>query len=80
MEAATQEPRPRRVDIGFTGGQILSLRLRDEVYEALREALGSTVSDSPRLHEVESEDSNVSVDLSDVVYVRLDTETHRVGF
>ena len=78
MEAAANGERPRRVDVGFSGGQILTLRMRDEVYHGLREALDSV--GAQRWHELESEDSRVSVDLAQVVYVRLDTETHRVGF
>ena len=74
----TENNKPRRVDIGFSGGQVLSLRLKGDVYEALRKDLES--DRSSRWHEVKSEDSDVSVDLSQVVYVRLDTERHSVGF
>lgn len=77
MEASAND-RPRRVDLCFAGGQVLSLRLRDEEHKGLREALDS--EEAQRWHEVESEDSLVSIDLAQVVYVRLDTETHRVGF
>jgi hypothetical protein len=69
--------RPRRVDVGFAGGQILSLRMRDEAYAALRQALEEA---SARWHEVATEDSRVVVDLAQVVYVRLDTEQRGVGF
>lgn len=77
MEASANE-RPRRVDLGFQGGQVLTLRLHDDVYKGLREALDSDRGE--RWHELQSEDSNVAIDLAQVVYVRLDTETHRVGF
>ena len=76
--AASNDNKPRRVDIGFSGGQVLALRLKGEEYEALRKGLES--DHSARWHEVKSEDSDVSVDLSQVVYVRLDTERHSVGF
>jgi hypothetical protein len=76
--AAGNNSKPRRVDIGFSGGQVLALRLKGEEYEALRKGLES--DRSPRWHEVKSEDSDVSVDLAQVVYVRLDTERHSVGF
>lgn len=75
---AEREARARRVDIGFAGGQTLALRLKEEVHAGLREALAA--DRSPRWHEVETEDSVVAVDLAQVVYVRLDTDTHRVGF
>jgi hypothetical protein len=76
--AASNDNKPRRVDIGFSGGQVLALRLKGEEYEALRKGLENDRSE--RWHEVKSEDSDVSVDLSQVVYVRLDTERHSVGF
>ena len=75
---AEAHDKARRVDIGFSGGQVLALRLKSDVYEALRKALESDRSE--RWHEVKSEDSDVAVDLSQVVYVRLDTERHSVGF
>jgi hypothetical protein len=68
----------RRLDIGFHGGQVLPLRVSQEAYDALR----TTLSDDQagRWYELETQDSTVSLDLSQVVYVRLDTEEHRVGF
>jgi hypothetical protein len=74
---ATEE-KARRVDVGFSGGQMLALRMRREPYEALRTALGD--DRAGRWHEVKTEDSDVTLDLSQVVYVRLDTEQHKVGF
>ena len=47
-------------------------------YQALRKALGDEKAD--RWHELRTQDSEVAVDLSRVVYVRLDTDAHRVGF
>jgi len=66
----------RRVDVGFQGGPALSLRLQEAAYQALRAALGG----SERWHDVDSEDATVTIDLSQVIYVRLDTESGRVGF
>ena len=71
--------RPRRVDIGFTGGQVLSIRLRDSEHSGLRKALDRRGDDS-RWHELKTEDSDLAVDLQQVVYVRIDTEEHKVGF
>jgi hypothetical protein len=73
---ATDWDKPRRVDIGFQGGQSQTLRLTQDAYEELRRAL----DDGPRWHTIQSEDSEVTVDLPQVVFVRLDTEQHRVGF
>ena len=71
------EERAKRVDVGFTGGQVLAVRLQDDAYKAL---VGALQGGSGGWHEVVTEDSQVSVDLAQVVYVRLDTEQHRVGF
>jgi hypothetical protein len=68
----------RRVDIGFQGGQVLAVRVTDEEHSGLRKALGDPKGD--RWHELKTQDSEVALDLSQVVYVRLDTEEGRVGF
>ncbi|MGH2837432.1 MAG: hypothetical protein ACRDJY_03675 [Thermoleophilaceae bacterium] len=65
-----------RVDIGFTGGQVLSLRLETGAFEELRKAIeGDT-----RFYNVDAGESNVTLDLSQVVYLRVETDDHRVGF
>jgi hypothetical protein len=68
----------KRIDIGFEGGQVLSLRVESDAYEALSKALAKGSSD--RWHELESQDAEVSIDLSKIVYLRVDTEEQRVGF
>jgi len=75
---AAPDAKPRRIDIGFTGGQVLALRVSDEAYAGLRGALEGEAERG--WHQVLTEDSEVTVDLREVVYVRLDTERHRVGF
>jgi hypothetical protein len=67
-----------RIDIGFQGGQVLPARVRNEEYETLRKALGD--ERASRWFELKTQDSEVAIDLAQVVYVRLDTEEHRVGF
>jgi hypothetical protein len=69
---------PRRIDIGFQGGQVLSVRVGQEVFDGFRKALGDSGSD--RWFELKTEDSDVHIDLSQVVYARIDTDEHRVGF
>jgi hypothetical protein len=69
---------PRRADIGFSGGQALAARLREDAYKALTEALSSDRAE--RWHTLQTEDAELSIDLSQVVYVRLDTAEQRVGF
>jgi hypothetical protein len=68
----------RRIDIGFKGGQVLPCRVNQEDWEGLRKALED--SNAERWHELETADSQVAIDLAQVVYVRLDTEEQKVGF
>lgn len=68
----------KRIDIGFHGGQVLPVRVEAKEYDGLRKALGNERSD--RWFELKTQDSEVAIDLAQVVYVRLDTEEHRVGF
>lgn len=75
---AATDDKPRRVDVGFSGGQVLTMRMATAPYEALKTALADDRAD--RWHTVATEDSDVTLDLSQLVYVRLDTEQHRVGF
>jgi hypothetical protein len=66
-----------RTDIGFSGGQVLSLRVGQKPYDELVAALGG---DGDRWHTLKAEDSEVLLDLPQIVYVRRETEEHRVGF
>jgi hypothetical protein len=68
----------KRIDIGFQGGQVLPVRVKTDEYEGLRRALGNEKAD--RWYELKTQDSEVALDLAQIVYVRLDTEEHRVGF
>ncbi len=65
-----------KVDIGFVGGQVLALRLDKAVFDDLRKA----VEGDRRFYDLDAGDSNVTLDLSQVVYLRVETEDHRVGF
>jgi hypothetical protein len=57
---------------------VLTVRVKTDEYESLRTALGNEKSD--RWFELKTQDSEVALDLAQIVYVRLDTEEHRVGF
>ena len=76
---ADETTRAQRVDIGFSGGQVLSVRMHESAYGDLRKALDGAGADAG-WHELRTEDSELSLHLAQVVYVRLDTEKHRVGF
>ena len=65
-----------RLDIGFLGGQVLSLRLSEDAMKDLRSALNG----GSGWHDVEAEDGQVALDLGKVAYIRLDSGEHRVGF
>jgi hypothetical protein len=67
----------RKGAIGFQGGQVLSIRLADADLETLRNALREG---RERWHEVEATDGAVLVDLGQVVYLRVDSDEHRIGF
>jgi hypothetical protein len=68
----------RRIDIGFQGGPVLPTRVKQSSYDDLRKALSNERAD--RWFELETQDSKISVDLSQIVYVRIDNEEQRVGF
>ena len=69
---------PRTVDIGFTGGGGMSMRLDEATYGALRGALASERGE--RWHAIDAEGAEIVLDLSQVVFVRLDTQEKRAGF
>ena len=67
----------RRAALGFQGGQVLSLRLPEEALATLRQ----TIRDGrDRWQEVEAADGAVLIDLGQVVYLRVESDEHRVGF
>ena len=67
----------RRTAVGFQGGQVLSLRLPEEVLVKLRETLKEG---RERWVEVEASDGAVLVDVGQVVYLRVESDEHRIGF
>jgi hypothetical protein len=67
----------RKIAIGFQGGQVLALRLPDDQLKTLNEVLREG---RERWHEVEAADGAVLVDVGQVVYLRVDSDEHRVGF
>ena len=67
----------RRTAVGFQGGQVLSLRLSEEVLNSFRDALKEG---RERWLEVEASDGAVLVDIGQVVYLRVESDEQRVGF
>jgi hypothetical protein len=73
----------KRIEIGFGGGQVMTTRLNGDQLEALRSALTSTdklASEAASWYEVDSEDGRISLDLRQVVFVRIAAAPHTIGF
>jgi hypothetical protein len=65
-----------RVEIGFSGGQVVAVRISDEKLKDLRKALDKAEGWS----DLETEDGTVALDLREVVFVRGAPGEHRIGF
>jgi hypothetical protein len=65
-----------RIEIGFAGGQVVAVRLGEDRYQELRNALDK----ADGWKDVETEDGTISVDLRQVVFVRGAPGEHRIGF
>ncbi len=65
----------QRVEIGFEGGQVISVRLAGDDLKDLRKQL-----EKGGWHDVKTEDGVLSVYLGKVAYVRVDAGEHKVGF
>lgn len=64
-----------KVEVGFVGHQVITLKLDDKALKELRKKLADG-----GWHTVESEDDEVDLDLSKVAFVRVATGGHSVGF
>jgi hypothetical protein len=69
------DERPQRINIGFTGGQSVSARVKEAELTRLRQALAE-----PQWHDLKAEGGTITLDLTKVVFVQLADEEHRVGF
>jgi hypothetical protein len=65
-----------RVEIGFSGGQVVAMRMNEEKVRDLRKALDKADGWS----DIETEDGTVALDLREVVFVRGAPGEHRIGF
>ena len=65
-----------RVEIGFSGGQVVAVRISDEKLRDLRKALDKADGWS----DLETEDGTVALDLREVVFVRGAPGEHGIGF
>jgi hypothetical protein len=65
----------QRISIGFQASPPLALRVSDEELRKLNEALGGE-----GWHEIAAEDGSVRMNLAHVLWVRTESDEHRVGF
>ena len=65
----------QKVEIGFEGGQVISVRLNDEELKDLRKQV-----EKGGWHDVKTEDGTVAIDAGKVCFLRIDSGDHRVGF
>ncbi len=65
----------QRVEIGFEGGQVVSVRLEESELSNLRKRV-----EQGGWHDVKTEDGVLSVYLGKVAFLRIDAGEHRVGF
>lgn len=68
----------KRIDLGFDGGQALSVRVEPDDYESILKALSK--GDADRWYRLTAQDAEIAIDLSKVVFLRVDKEESRVGF
>jgi hypothetical protein len=71
-----RDEEPRRVEVGFYGGQTMTLRLTSKSYEGLRK----DVQRGSGWTEVDSDDGPIALNLGAIIFLKLDTGDHRVGF
>lgn len=69
--------RAERVEIGFSGGQVIGIRLSEAKLKELRKALDG----ADGWTDIETEDGLVALDLREAVFVRVaDSGQNKVGF
>jgi hypothetical protein len=65
-----------RVEIGFSGGQVVAVRMSDDKVQDLRKKLDK----SDGWTDIETEDGAIALDLRQVVFLRGAPGEHRIGF
>jgi len=65
----------QRVTIGFSGTQVLGVRLEETDINGLLEALASG-----DWHDLAVDDGTIRLNLGEVIYVRTNLDEHKVGF
>jgi hypothetical protein len=68
-------PDSQRVEIGFEGGQVISVRLAEDALRDLRAQLGAG-----GWHDLDTDDGVLALDRAKVAFLRVDSGEHKVGF
>ena len=66
----------KRIEVGFTGGQVMSARVTADTLADLRQA----VERRQGWHDIDAEDGPVSLDTTQVVFVSTAAAPHTIGF
>jgi hypothetical protein len=66
----------KRIEVGFSGGQVVSVRIDDGALAALRKV----AERGEGWHDLETEDGTIAVDLAQVVFIRAAGSPHTIGF
>jgi phosphosulfolactate synthase (CoM biosynthesis protein A) len=65
-----------RMEIGFSGGQVVAVRMSDDKVQDLRKKLDK----ADGWTDIETEDGSIALDLRQVVFLRGAPGEHRIGF
>ncbi len=65
----------QKVEIGFEGGQVISVRLGADELKELRKQI-----EKGGWHDVKTEDGVLALYVGKVAFLRIDSGDHRVGF
>jgi hypothetical protein len=65
----------QRVEIGFEGGQVVSVRLTEDELKDLRKQV-----EKGGWHDVKTEDGVLALYVGKVSFLRIDSGEHKVGF
>ncbi len=66
---------PQKVEIGFEGGQVISVRLNEDELTDLRKQV-----EKGGWHDVKTEDGILAIYVGKVSFLRIDSGEHKVGF
>jgi hypothetical protein len=65
----------QKVEVGFEGGQVISVRLSEEELKDLRKQV-----EKGGWHDVKTEDGTLAIYGGKVSFLRIDSGEHKVGF